>query len=289
VAVHEGFTRAAEHFPYSITEPALHQQVRKLERSLGVTLLIKGAKRRMVLTPAGRALFQFCQPFYEQLPGVLQGLSQETRGELRIGSEPLYVDDLVAPLMGRLRAALPECVWHLTELDLEPLAEALRHGRLDLGIAQLGEVPLAGLASVPLGRLGLELRVPREHPLARKRPPLRPSHLAGLECLVYSRETQARAWADAAFAEAGLCPRPVAEASSAAAMRALVAAGVAPAFLPALVGKKRPRRRVNTDGTVSFDLTAALEKMAGLPRYGLLHRAGEPSGILARAIELAQA
>ena len=70
VGLHQGFTRAAEAFPYAITEPALHQQVRKLERTLGVRLLEKGPKRRMLLTPAGRELHGFVAPYFERLPQV---------------------------------------------------------------------------------------------------------------------------------------------------------------------------------------------------------------------------
>ena len=38
VATTGGYARAARAFPYPITQPAVHQQVKKLERELDITL-----------------------------------------------------------------------------------------------------------------------------------------------------------------------------------------------------------------------------------------------------------
>ncbi|MGE0712038.1 MAG: LysR substrate-binding domain-containing protein [Planctomycetota bacterium] len=288
VALHGGFTRAAEAFPYAITEPALHQQVRKLERALGAALLIKGPKRKMVLTPAGRALFEFVRPFFAELPGVLRGISDGTRGELRVGTEPFYVEGLVGPLLARVRERAPEAELVLRELDRSVIATELQAGALDFGVCVLAGKAPRGLMARPLGRLGLELRVPASHPLAKKRPPLRPSDIQELPCLLFERGTSARDWADAAFAEAGLSPRQAGEASSTAALQSLVGAGLAPAFLPTLDRSRRPapRKRENADGTVSFDLTRVMEQMAGAAAFGILMRAGEPAGLVALALSL---
>ena len=290
VALQEGFTRAAERFPYPITEPALHQQVRKLERALEVKLLVKGPKRRMVLTPPGRALFRFVRPYFERLPGVLRGVAGGELGELSVGTEPLYVADVVAPWLAAIRERHPQVELILHELEPIELGAALDEGRLDLVVALLVDAP-PGVETLQLGEVGLELFVPAKHPLAKKRPPLKPSQLSELEVVVYAPGTVARGWGDRAFADAGLNPVPVASASSAGAMRSLVRAGVAPAFLPALINGKRPRKRTHPDGCVSFDLTSVLAKMSGLPGYGLWlpSPSEELEGLVAAAVELARA
>src|SRR5262245_66612155 len=79
-----GYTRAAEAMPYPITEPAVYQQIRKLERTLGVPLLVQAKPRRTILTPEGKALFDFVAPFFEGLPGVVEGVRRREVARLTI-------------------------------------------------------------------------------------------------------------------------------------------------------------------------------------------------------------
>src|SRR5438045_2523372 len=69
-----GYTRAAQAMPYPISEPAVYQQIRKLERALGVPLVVKAKPRGTVLTPEGRRLHEFVRPFFTGLPGLLESI-----------------------------------------------------------------------------------------------------------------------------------------------------------------------------------------------------------------------
>lgn len=286
VATQGGFARAAAAMPYPITEPALHQQVRKLERALAASLLVRGPGRRMVTTAEGRALLAFVTPYFEGLPRLLRGLAGADGGELAIGTEPLYVEGLVAEVLADLRARVPACRLQLVELEVPALSRALERGEVDVGIASVSAPP-SQLAYEPIGNLGLSLLVPAAHPLAARRAPLRPEHLAGQRFIVYSRGSEGRTFTDAALARAGVRFEVAAEASTAAAMRALVRAGLAPAFVPALA-RPRSARRTLEDGVVAFDVTRAA--VEGLPAFGLLTRAASPpAGLAARFVELARA
>ncbi len=88
VAVAEGYSRAAKSFPYPITQPGIHQQVKKLELELGARLFRRVAKDRVGLTRAGRHLFEFCAPFFERLPLVVDELRSGTLGTLRVEAGP---------------------------------------------------------------------------------------------------------------------------------------------------------------------------------------------------------
>ncbi len=290
VATHEGFTRAAEAMPYPITEPALHQQVRKLERALGARLLERGPRRRMLLTPEGRALLEFVAPYFAALPSVLRGVAGSDSGVLLVGSEPLFVEALAAPVVAALQASAPAARVRLLELDLLDQPAALLEGRLDVALTGTPTRLPPEVAFEELGQLGLELHVPADHPLARRRPPLRPELLADLRCVVYTQGSEGRALSDALLARAGLAVVPAAEASTATAMQALVRAGVAPAFVPALRGAAPPRRRRTLpDGTVAFDLSGPAAELGPLPSFGLLRRARPaPRGLLARFCALAR-
>ena len=90
VAFTGGYARAARAFPYPISQPAVHQQVSKLQRELETTLFERVAKDRVRLTPAGRHLFDFVAPFYEGLPAVVRSLKgAEHGGEIHIQAASL--------------------------------------------------------------------------------------------------------------------------------------------------------------------------------------------------------
>ena len=71
-----GYSKAARAFPYPITQPAVHQQVKKLEDELGITLLERIGKDYMKPSPAGRMLFEFVRPFFEGLDAILRAVKR---------------------------------------------------------------------------------------------------------------------------------------------------------------------------------------------------------------------
>ena len=275
VGLHEGFTRAAEAMPWPISEPALHQQVRKLERALGVPLVVRGPARRMLLTPEGRRVHAFVAGYFRGLPGLLRQVAGGEAGELALGCEPLHLE-LAAEALAALRRRAPGARLRLCEGDARDLAEQVGSGALDAALS--GELdPGPGVRFQALGRLGLELLLPARHPLARGGR-LRQADLQGLEVASYAEGTAARRWADEALARTAWQVRVVVEAPSATALRALVRAGVAPAFVPALVSSRRSRRpRGAASEPAARDLAPLLEGVQPLPRYGVLRRTSAPS------------
>ena len=97
-----GYARAARAFPYPITQPAVHQQIKKLESELGVVLFERVAKDRVILTPQGRRLHEFVAPFFDQLPSVVRSVrSAPDGGELRILAPALLLRALLPPWVHR--------------------------------------------------------------------------------------------------------------------------------------------------------------------------------------------
>lgn len=274
VATHQGYARAAAKIPYSITEPALHQQVRKLESALGGTRLLERAPGRlMVLTPAGRALYKFIKPFYEKVPGILRTISNKLGGTLVVASEPFYVADLCAPVLAQMKEGNPEVHFQLLELDRPQIMDVTRSGRVDIGVTvQTGPVP-DDLAFEAIGELGLQLLLPPKHPLASKKTPPKLPQLQGLNLVVYPEGTEGRDFTESTLRRAGVPLETAAEATSSAAMRSLVRAGVGAAFVPALIQKKSKRKKKTLkDGCISFDFTDMLREVVGLPHFGLFRR-----------------
>ena len=173
VAKTGGYARAARAFPYPITQPAVHQQVKKLESELGVQLFERVGKDVMKLTPAGRHLHGFAAPFFEQLPAVVRSLkASDLCGEFHIHASGLFLRALLPAWVKRLQRKLPKVQVHLHEYATADV-EALRRGETDLLVQYLPEVP-PDIATQHVATLRGFLVVPKGHRLdGRKRASLR--------------------------------------------------------------------------------------------------------------------
>ena len=168
VAKTGGYARAARAFPYPLTQPAVHQQVKKLEQELAVELFERIGKDRVVPTPAGRVLERFVAPFFEQLPAVLRAVrGGDGAGELVVYAEPLLLRHLLPAWLKRLQRACPGIqldVRELADLDVAPL----RRGEADLLVCYLPEAP-EDIASQQVATLRPFLVLPADHPLVARR------------------------------------------------------------------------------------------------------------------------
>src|SRR5262245_57748629 len=128
-----GYARAARAFPYPITQPGVHQQVRRLERELGgIALFERVGRDTMRTTPAGARLYAFCAPFFEELPRVVRALeTNDLGGTLRIDASGLVLGHLLPEWLLRLRSERSDIEIELLELETPDL-ERLRTGAADL-------------------------------------------------------------------------------------------------------------------------------------------------------------
>ncbi|MBL8747877.1 MAG: LysR family transcriptional regulator [Planctomycetes bacterium] len=170
VANQGGYARAARAADYPITQPALHQQVKKLEAEVGVQLLERVGKDQMRPTPAGAHLLAFVEPFFRDLPAVVRSLQTgEFDGALSIQAESLLIRRLLPGWLLALRRRLPRVRLHLQELlrvDVAPL----RTGHADLLVTYL-PAPPDDIATRHVADLHPCLVVPRERAGTGRRPP----------------------------------------------------------------------------------------------------------------------
>lgn len=227
-----GYHAAARAFPYPITQPAVHQQVSKLQADLGFKLLERVAKDRMQLTPAGKKLFDFCAPFFEELPTLVRALQAgEYGGVLRIVAAPLVLRQLMPGWLKRLHKQSPEMQIELREL-VEPDLKVLRDGAADLMVDYLPEVP-DDIASMQVGTLRAFLVLPANHPLAdKKRASL--SALKDETFISYNPGMVPFNLQMQAFALHGLSPRRTLSASSAETILGFVEAGMGFSLVPSI-------------------------------------------------------
>ncbi len=231
VAKTGGYARAARAFPYPITQPAVHQQVRKLQDELGVDLFERVGKDRMKLTPAGERLWQFVGPFMDGLPAVVRAVrAGDHGGELHIHAEPLFLRRLMPKWIKRLERRYPEVQIELRELstvDLTPL----RNGDADLIIGYLPE-PEDDIATQEVARLTPYLVAPADR--VKSAPSLR--SLRDEPFIAYTRDVLAHDLQMDALEQNDIKPERVMYASSADTILGFVESGLGYSLVPALSG-----------------------------------------------------
>src|ERR1044072_996530 len=176
--------RAADELGF--TASAVSQQIKRLERQVGVPVLAP-AGRGVVLTPAGQAIvdsapsvFQALEQCVEAAKSVAEGAPS---GTLRVVAFSTGIRGLLAPILRALSARCPDLRVHIAEQDPD---QALRS--VDAGTADLALVHDADGLPAPLPP-SLEQRhvhtdvgdvvVPRTHPLPGLYRPLTARDLTG--------------------------------------------------------------------------------------------------------------
>lgn len=155
------FTRAAERI--GLSQPALHDRVRKLAESLGVPLYRRDG-RRLELTPEGLEVAAFARRTLAgsaALVARLKGATEREEISLAAGEGSFLF------LLGPAIAAFGHPLEPLT-LGGPSTLEAVLSGRAHLGVGVFDLLP-RGLASRPITSVRMSAAMHRRHPLAQKK------------------------------------------------------------------------------------------------------------------------
>jgi DNA-binding transcriptional LysR family regulator len=156
------FRRAAERL--HVAQPAVSEQVRKLEQELGVKLFNR-SQRNVALTIAGTALLEEARHVLRQAEVAQQaarGAGDRATTRLRIGYLPDSLPASVPRALRRLAVVAPNVHVDLTTGPSLRLFEAVRTQRLDAVITSL-PAPTNGLRVTPLGEQGAVAVLPAAH------------------------------------------------------------------------------------------------------------------------------
>jgi LysR family hydrogen peroxide-inducible transcriptional activator len=137
LARHGHFGRAAD--ACAITQPALSQQIRDLEASLGAALFERTA-RSVRLTALGAALAPRIRSVLrsvEELGDIARAARGRLVGQLRIGAIPTVAPYLLPGLIGDLTREHPGLDVFVRETQTARLAQEVADGKLDLAIMAL--------------------------------------------------------------------------------------------------------------------------------------------------------
>jgi DNA-binding transcriptional LysR family regulator len=162
VAKHGGISEAVRRMSYGIQQPAVSGQILKLEEHLGLKLF---QRRPFALTPAGRELFEFVEPFFGKVEETGAWLRGETSQRIRLAGPSAILRDHLPRLLERHRRDFSRLRLSLHGANQAAAETMLRKQQIDLAITELEGRPPAGLRCHTLLKLPLQLLVPQDRRL----------------------------------------------------------------------------------------------------------------------------
>jgi DNA-binding transcriptional LysR family regulator len=170
--------RAAQ--AHGITQPSASARLAKLERRLGVPLLVR-SRRGSLLTPAGEAVVAWSHGVLDAARTLADGvltLRADRQARLRISASLTVAEYLLPAWLLALRRPHPDLDIAAAVANSHGVVEAVRGGTVDLGFVESPDIP-ADLGSRVVGEDRLALVVAASYPLAAHAwRPLRPTDLA---------------------------------------------------------------------------------------------------------------
>jgi LysR family transcriptional regulator, transcription activator of glutamate synthase operon len=226
------FTRAAaaEH----IAQPALSQQIRRLEEEVGVPL-VERTTRHVNLTEAGELLVVRSRRILAELETArteLESLRGIDTGHVTIGAIHTMGPIDLSLALAEFHARYPRIALSVREQTSEECAELLRIDELDLAFLSVTErVESHGLGLHQLLSEELVVLLPDDHPLAG-RDEVRMVELATEQFISFRQGARLRELLFSAGRDAQFEPRVTLESNESHRIRTLVSRGLGVAILP---------------------------------------------------------
>jgi len=232
LAEERNFTRAAD--SVHVAQPALSQQIRKLEDEVGLAL-VERTTRRMSLTDAGELLVVRARRVLAELEAAeaeLQGLRGMYTGHVTIGAMHTMGPVDLSLALALFSERHPAVSLTVREQSSGEMAEMLRVDELDLAFLSVTErVESHGLGLYQLLSEELVAVLSQEHRLGSRRQ-VRMAELADERFISYREGSRLRELLVSAGHEAGFEPRVTLESNESQRIRRLVARGLGVAILP---------------------------------------------------------
>ncbi len=226
------FTRAAarEH----IAQPALSQQIRRLEEEVGLAL-VERTSRQVRITPAGEMLVARAHRILAELEAAeaeLQALRGVQTGHVTVGAMHTMGPIDLSLALADFHERHPGVELTVQEASSEELAEMLRVDRLDFAFLSVTErIESHGLGLFPLVSEELVLVLSPGHSLARRKS-IRMEELREEQFISYRPGSRLRELLLTAGASAGYEPSVKLESNESGRIRRLVARNLGVALLP---------------------------------------------------------
>lgn len=150
-----------------MSQPPLSATITKLENELGVKLL-KRTSKGVEPTTAGLHLLERGQRLMverEQLAHTLSLMGKGKIGELRLGVEPMVINEIIADVLAEITLDTPHVRIRMVDSQPDDILTRLKKGELDLACVpfsreQFAAPALNGLTLLPVVSIPLKIAVP---------------------------------------------------------------------------------------------------------------------------------
>lgn len=152
----------------NMTQPPVSHAIAKLEAELGVRLLERTAKGVhptqagfYLLSRAGRLVAD-----RDRTVETLKLMGEGAVGDLRVGVEPMVINELIADVLAEFLEQSPGARVSLTDVTPDVIIQKIRSGELDMGCIPFGPSQFAGFVAdfcdwYPILGINIKLAVPR--------------------------------------------------------------------------------------------------------------------------------
>ncbi len=224
------FSRAAE--ASCITQSAVSQQVRAVEKHFGVSLIDR-SRTTFRITPEGHVYLEVCRDIlnrYESLGTRFRVARGELGGKLRIASVISIALHNLPPLLKQFRKTHPGVEVTVDYRKAEEIYQTIEDGRADLGLVAYPKAR-PGMRAITCWQERLVLVMPPGHPLSGKKP-LGLQHLDGQRFVGLTPDIPTRQYLDKTLRASGVRVSYVAELENIETVKGAVEAEQAISIIP---------------------------------------------------------
>ncbi len=163
-------TKAAQEL--FISQPALSNTIRSMEKEEGVALFIKNKGRYTNLTPSGRYFYEegkllLCR--HKKMMDQLHRIGNHFTQTVNIAAPPFLLRSYLAAILFSLNERFPKVEFIFSETDQEGLKEGLLSQKVDLGLmTEPNDYNNVGISKIPVDHSKFAAILYKDHPLANR-------------------------------------------------------------------------------------------------------------------------
>ena len=193
------------------SQPGISKQIRLLEEELGIDVFVRNGKRLVAVTEPGQVVVSIAQRMLqdaENLKRVGEEFGDQPAGCLKVATTHTQARYVLPAVVQKFIALYPGVTLNLHQGSPMQIAEMVRSGEVDIGIATEAIELFEDLAMLPCYEWNRCVVTPPGHPLLKSKP-LKIEDIAQYPIITYDFAFTGRSKINKAFETKGLSPNVV--------------------------------------------------------------------------------